>query len=262
MKFVKLALSIGFILTFVRCDNVFDYSVYGAEVRNEDKNSTARNITLIKNLQPTSNSFKFAFITDIHYYYTNFRKVIDDINKNEDILFVIIGGDMTEQAVLKEYEIFYDIIDNLKKPYLTVIGNHDYKSNGAQIYNAMFGSFNYSFYFDNKKFVFFDNIVWESKKNPDFTWLSKELENSNAANQVFVFAHIPPNGDQFTEEMRETYTSILENQKVTLSTHGHTHNYYFKQNTVSYLTGPSVKEAAYCLVEVSENSFNVSLVEL
>ena len=31
--------------------------------------------------KPCDKYFKFAFITDSHYHYDNFRKVIEDINK-------------------------------------------------------------------------------------------------------------------------------------------------------------------------------------
>ena len=35
-------------------------------------------------------------------------------------------------------------MENLQKPYLTVIGNHDYSSNGGEIYMKMFGDYNYA----------------------------------------------------------------------------------------------------------------------
>jgi Predicted phosphohydrolases len=228
------------------------------------QNTTEKQLALLNDITVTGNAFKFAFITDVHYFYNSLSTVIDDINNNDDILFVIVGGDMTEQAVLKEYDIFYDMIEKIKKPYLTVIGNHDYKSNGSTIYNAMFGAKNYSFNFNNNKFILFDNIIWESNKIPDFNWLSKELENTDSFNQVFVLAHIPPYGDQFTEELETQYRSIMAGNNVDLSIHGHRHKYIYDPNTaaVSYLAVPALKKPEYCIINVANNAFNIELIQL
>ena len=179
MNFLKITVLFAITLTFTNCDNFFEYSVYEASVKTAQKNTTAKNLQLIKEIQIESSDFKFAVVTDSHIFYTNFNTVLDDINKNEDISFVIFGGDLAEQGLLKEYELFYGLMENLQKPYLTVIGNHDYNSNGGEIYMKMFGDYNYSFKFNENKFIFFDDIVWESKKNPDFDWLSKELSSNN-----------------------------------------------------------------------------------
>jgi Icc-related predicted phosphoesterase len=263
MNFLKITVLFAITLTFTNCDNFFEYSVYEASVKTEQKNTTAKNLKLLEKIKLESQDFKFAFITDSHYFYDNFRKVIEDINKNDEILFVIVGGDMTEQAVIKEYELFYNIMKNLDKPYLTVIGNHDHKSNGANIYKKMFGDYNYSFEFNNNKFVLFDDTVWERKGEPDFNWLSNELSNHSDYKQVFTIAHIPPYGDQFTRDLEQEYIGIMEANNVTLSIHGHRHKFiYDKSPSVSYLTGPTLKDAAYCIVEVKSDSFEVILIEL
>ena len=130
LKINKIIAILGIIILFMACDKIFEFSPYDANVKEECKNTTAKNLQLIKDIQIDSDTFSFAFVTDNHYHYSNLRNVIDDINKKNDILFVIFGGDIADQALLKEYEIFYSIMKNLNKPYLTVIGNHDYNSNG------------------------------------------------------------------------------------------------------------------------------------
>lgn len=262
MKTLKLTFVLVCLLCVNSCDNLFEYSVYKADVKSEHLNTTAKNLALLNTITITSDTFKFAFISDSHYFYDGLQEVINHINKNDDIEFVIHGGDITEQALLKEYEIFYDIMTELKKPYLTVIGNHDYNSNGSLIYSRMFGDFNYTFQFNNNKFVFFDNIVWESEKNPDFDWLSAELQNNESFNQVFVIGHIPPLADQFTPEMTETYEKLMSDNEVSLSLNGHTHSYKFTQDEVGYLTVPALKESAYVIVTVKNGAYDVELIEL
>ncbi|AUC84560.1 metallophosphoesterase [Polaribacter sp. ALD11] len=266
MKFLKIIVLTAITITFTTCDNFFEYSVYEASVKSAQKNTTDKNLKLLENIKVDSQDFKFAFITDVHYYYDNLKTVIDDINKRDDILFVIFGGDIADQALLKEYEIFHDIMSTLKKPYLTVIGNHDYNSNGSIIYKEMFGDYNYSFEFNNNKFVLFDDIIWESNKDPDFDWLSLELSDNAKFNQVFVFAHIPPSSTDFSDEMRETYKSIMTDNNVSLSVNGHNHSFFYEDGKadgkVSYLTVPALKNPEYGIIDVQGETFNFEIIEL
>jgi 3',5'-cyclic AMP phosphodiesterase CpdA len=262
MKFLKIIVLVTITLTFLTCDHPFEFSVYEANVKANQQNTTAKNLKLLEDISLDSKEFKFAFISDVHFFYDQLNTVIDDINKRDDVKFVIFGGDIADQALLREYEIFYDIMSHLKKPYVTVIGNHDYNVNGGIIYKKMFGDYNYSFDFNNNKFILFDDIVWESEKELDFDWLNLELKDNTNFNQVFVIAHIPPNGDQFDDELEEKYRSIMEENNVPLSIHGHTHTFNFEEGEVSYLTAPAVKEKTYNIVSVKDKSFGVELIEL
>ena len=262
MKFLKTIVLTVITLTFINCDNFFEYSVYEASVKAEQKNTTVKNLKLLEDITVDSQDFKFAFVTDIHYFYNNLKTVIDDINNNDEILFVVFGGDIADQALLKEFEIFYDIMKGLKKPYLTVIGNHDYNANGSIIYKEMFGDYNYSFVFNNNKFVFFDDIIWESNKDPDFDWLSLELSDNAAYNQVFTFAHIPPTSPDFNDEMEQRYRSILLENNVSLVVHGHTHSYFYERGEVDYLTVPALKEPTYAIINVKDTTTNIEIIEL
>jgi 3',5'-cyclic AMP phosphodiesterase CpdA len=261
MKYLRiLLLCLTFVLT--ACDHPFEFSVYEANVKTSQQNTTAKNLELLESISLETKEFKFAFISDVHFFYDQLSTVIDDINNRDDIKFVIFGGDIADQALLREYEIFHDIMSNLKKPYLTVIGNHDYNINGAIIYKKMFGDYNYSFEFNNNKFILFDDVVWESEKELDFDWLTSELKDNTSFNQVFVIAHIPPDGDQFDDELEEKYRALLLEYKVPLSIHGHTHTYNYEEGEVSYLTAPAVKEKAYNIVSVKDKGFSVELIEL
>jgi Icc-related predicted phosphoesterase len=264
-KTTKIIILISILMIFTTCENIFEFSAYMANVREEDKNNTAKNLQKINNIENESGDFKFAFIADTHFFYDNFKTVIDDINKNPDISFVIFGGDYTEQGLLKEYELFFDILKNLKKPYLTVIGNHDYSSNGGIIYKEMFGAYNYTFEFNEHKFILFDSVVWESNKDLNFNWLSLQLSNREMYKQVFVVSHIPPFGDQFSDESEQTYRDMMVENNVSLSMHGHRHSYFYEKfygDSINYLVGPSLKKPEYCIVNVQEASFDVKLIKL
>lgn len=265
IKTNRIIAFIGFSLFLLSCEKIFEFSPYQAYVMPEFKNTTKKNLQLINNLPTVSDTFSFAIVTDNHYHFNNLKTVIDDINNKDDILFVIFGGDITDHALLKEYEIFYNIMKTLNKPYLTVIGNHDYNSNGEVIYKQMFGDLNYSFQFNNNKFVIFDDIVWESNKSPDFYWLSSQLADNNLFKQVFVIAHIPPFDKQFDSIMENTYKSLMHDNNVKLSIHGHIHGFSFRDvynDSVSYLIVPWLKKPSYCIIKVYDKSFYIKLIEL
>lgn len=265
LKSNKCIVLIASIILLTACDSVFEFSPYEARVKKENENTTAENLQLIESLQSASDDFKFAFITDTHFFFTNLRNVINDINRNEEILFVVFGGDITDQGLLKEYELFYNIAEKLEKPYLTVIGNHDYRLNGGVIYERMFGDYNYSFEFNHSKFILFDDVVWESYKDPDFNWLSKRLSKRAKYNHLFVIAHIPPFSGQFDDDMERRYKTLMQENNVSMSIHGHTHSYLYEKiydDNVNYLIAPTIKQPAYCIISVDEESFDVELIEL
>jgi predicted phosphodiesterase len=267
MKYFKTVAVIAIIITFfMACDDFFEFSVYGANVQEAHKNTTSKKLQLIDKIQLESDNFKFAVITDSHIFYTNLKIVVDDLNKKDDISFVIFGGDLSQQGLLKEYELFFEMMNNLRMPYLTVIGNHDYSSNGGEIYRNMFGDYNHSFEFNENKFIFFDDIVWESNKNPDFEWLSSELSGNTLFKNVFVIAHIPPFGDQFDSEMEQRYQELMQTNNVPLSIHGHTHGFLYEKfygGTVNYLTVPAPNKApTYAIISVKNRSFEIELIKL
>lgn len=269
MKYIKqrlkLLLLIGLCISLSSCEDMFEYSPFTADVDEERKGTTQINLDKISRLQAGRDSFKFAFITDSHYHYDNLTQVVNDINKRGDIAFTVFGGDITHQGDLKEYDLFYQIAQNLSKPYVTVIGNHDYKKNGGIIYNQMFGPFNYSFSFENFKLIMFDDVVWESNKNPDFNWLESQLSNNDQFDQVLVIAHLAPFSDQFTVNMEQSYTRLMSNYGIPLSIHGHGHVYTYTnryEDDVIYIIGPWLKKPSYCIIHVSKDKVEVELVNL
>lgn len=245
----------------IGCDRVFEYNPYSASVRNKFRTTTKNNLdrlTILEQETQGNSRFKIALISDSHTNYNELSDVLDLINNDDEVMFVIHGGDMTDQGILKEFEIFHNIMDKLDKPWLTVIGNHDCRANGRVIYDEMFGDENYSFVFKNCKFIFFNSVVWElNNEEPDFEWLDNQLSGLSEFDKVFVITHIPSWSDQYTTTSESFYKNLMKSSGVTLSVHGHLHDHYYGEyyeDSVKYLVIGSVDKGSYCNITVMPDS--------
>lgn len=251
---------IGFSL--LACEKVFDYSPYESKVKTEQNNTTQKNLNRLNALNFQGDTFSFAVIADIHYHYNGLEEVIRHINNDAEIKFVLSMGDVADQGLLKEFELFHELMEGLSKPYLTVIGNHDYLSNGSLIYQRMFGEFNYSFTFGKVKFVAFDNVLLEKDEAPDFNWLEAQLTDSIN----IVFTHHPPFAHPCKGQKEErAYHRILIENKVQLSMHGHAHGWYYGKpygDEINYMITQWMKKPSYSKVRITGASHQLEQIEI
>ncbi len=106
------------------CLMALSVSVYGQDVR-----------------QP----FTFAWLSDVHlnsfdYAEDDLRKSIEDINAHPTVDFTILSGDLTEFGDTKELYLLQNLLQEFKKPYLVLPGNHDvnWSENGCTVFNKLF----------------------------------------------------------------------------------------------------------------------------
>ncbi len=244
------------LLVLYSCNGVFEYSPYVTQVKGGLKHIIKKNSDwLYKILSDMEDDIKFAVISDTHYDYKELEKFIDHVNTRKDIAFVVVGGDIADKGLLKEYEFFEEIMKGLNKPYFTVIGNHDYLAGGGEVYRQMFGAYNYSIEAGDKKIIFFDDIFWESNKRPEFLWLENELKSAGSR-ELVVITHIPPFGDQFSKEDELIYVNLMKKYKVQLSVHGHVHTAYqghYYNDETNYVVVPSMLKKAFYEIILTDN---------
>lgn len=246
------------------CEDAFEYSPYAANVKDSYKGIGGENFKLINDKNQHVGSFKFAVFADSHYSYHELNGAISSVNKQDDIDFVIVNGDMADHGYLKEFELFHERMKNLDVPYLTVIGNHDYRSNGEDIYSDMYGPKNYTLKYSNTFFIMWDNIFWESNKNPDFIWLEEQLVNATDYENIIVVCHIPPFGSQFDEENELHYSELMQKYKVKMSIHGHNHSNYhgtYYHDGIDYLVVESIIDEQYAILSVNNNNVDVEIIK-
>lgn len=251
------SLIIVFLFLFIGCNNIFEYSPYDIEVSEEDLN--AQNI---ESLNTQDDTVVFAVISDTHSHYSDFTDAVEYINDMKDVDFAVVCGDITDAGLSTEFEWYGKIVKKLNVPYFTVIGNHDYRSNGGLIFREMFGSTNYYFDYAGYRFVCFDDVVWENDNaTPDFEWLKEVLSplDSATAQPTILFAHIPPTGDQLIGEKGDQMNQIISESSVSMCIYGHEHNFHYESsNNKEFLTLSSMNKKEIVRVQIVDTriSFN------
>lgn len=157
---------------------------------------------LVLNLFPQ----KFAWLTDVHIgadgAESYLGSAIEYINKQNDIDFVILTGDITEKGLVPELAKAKEEVSKLNKPWYAIPGNHDMKwsDNGGR---------EFVFQFNDDRFVFKKNDVLFIGVNSgiihrggsghikpeDLKWMREKLESEKPYKEVYFFVHHPLTGD-------------------------------------------------------------------
>lgn len=147
--------------------------------------------------------FKFAFITDLHIATSSvtaiedIKNTVDEINAQNDIAFVIIGGDITHAADSFSMALAKKILQQLKVPYYLTAGNHDVAWNtfSNSAFLSVFQQRHFSFTYNGVKFI--SIISAPSEKYAlghfapqDIDWLATELKLAKKS-PLFFITHYP-----------------------------------------------------------------------
>lgn len=246
------------------CDPWFAYSPYQTNLDPAYHDTNEKNLERIRSLNTNeSKTFRIALLSDAHYHFSKLNDALMHINQADEFDFVIVIGDLTDNGLLREYVFFHESMRLLKIPYLAVIGNHDYLSGGGEIYRQMYGADNFTFVYNNVKFVLFDNVRWESNKVPDFDWLERALVNEQGYDYVIPLSHIPPYDGQMTEYVERFHRLMVANN-IKTSFHGHRHEFSVEDylgDGVRYVTVSSPQYRAYTALTVSTQGIEIEKIE-
>lgn len=220
-------------------------------------------------------NIKFVQVTDAHldtnseYSQRVLKSAVEDINKQQDVSFVVFTGDNINNPTEENLRDFVKIVSKLNVPYYVVLGNHDvYKSKDmskVRYYeilresNIFYKQRTPNYEFKKNGFVFLivdgakevipGSIGYYRKDTLD--WLDKKL-TKYADKPVIIFQHFPV--EYPTSNLSETrlkthktyrvddYKDILENhQNVLAIISGHFHvNYEVMKNGIYHISSPSI----------------------
>ncbi len=211
----------------------------------------------------------FAHITDTHIgsqaAAEDLNATVDDINRQAEIDFVLLTGDITEFGSDEELMQARKIIDRLKKPWYITPGNHDSKwsESGNNSFVTTFGSERFSFekngylfigtasgpnmrmgpgLVPREQIVFVDSVL-KSRKNPD---------------QPVIFVNHYP-----LDESLANWYDIIDrlhtmNIKATLLGHGHSNHLYNFEGIPGIMGRSNLQtkkaEAGYNLVTINQDT--------
>ncbi len=248
------------IVGLVSCDKVFEYSPYEIRLDSSQKNLHEKNLMRLRHQPTTDSLLTIALLADNHLHFADFKNAIEHINAKNNADLIIHLGDFADGGLAKDYTTSHEIMEQSIFPYFVCIGNHDCLANGRKIYAEMFGAENFTIDTEQAVLIFFNDIFWETESTPDFTWLENQLK-LYVNKQIFVFAHIPPFGDQFDAESEKKYSQLMAKYEVQLSVHGHVHRYQYQdiyQNGTKYLCHPSPEKKRYYELIISNKSFSIN----
>ena len=239
------------------------YSPYEVTVSEEESDQTRKNLAKLQELNQDSDTITFAFIGDTQRFYDESYDFVNAVNRNHEVEFVIISGDLTDFGLDEEFSGMLKIFDHLHVPFFTVIGNHDLIYNGEEVYEEMFGELDYSFLYKNIKFVLLNTNSREFAFNgdvPNLNWLNSQLADTTNYTNAVVIGHVPPGHDDFDADLEFPYANTLSRwNKTLLSMNGHNHNFDIGEpynDGITYLNSFSVGKGYYIVMKLWPNGFS------
>jgi len=243
-----------------------------------------KSLTSLKTSTSTSN-FSFAVVGDNKNSISTFRRIINSINSDLDIKFVVNTGDMVFDGSPVKYNFYLKQIKKFKIPVLIVPGNHDVEDHGVENYIEIFGPLYYSFHLGEAYFIILNNSNEERIDSYQMWWLREELEKSKTYRYRFLFMHVPiydprlkydqqPGHSMKDLENAKKLLSLIENYNVTMIFAGHIHGYFkgYWEKVPYIITGGAGAELFgvdpnhyfyhYIKVNVSEEGVNYELIKL
>ncbi|MDD7304033.1 MAG: metallophosphoesterase [Bacteroidaceae bacterium] len=209
------------------CGDVFQVHPYDVRF-NGETNILEHHIAEIQARCGHKDTLRVAFVSDTHGWYSDAKDEVASINRRENLDFVIHLGDLTDTGTTKEFVWIRRILDGLRLPYVTLIGNHDFLGTGNQTYGQMFGPVDFSFIVSRIKFVCLNTNATEYDHMaavPNFDFMEREATADTALfDRTILLMHAPPYGDQFNNNVVKAfqrYTWIFP--QLMFCAYGHNH---------------------------------------
>lgn len=159
--------------------------------------------------QAQQGTFRFAQLTDIHLSPNNPKPTEDllrsiaQINATDDIDFVLVTGDLTEEGDRATMEKVKSCLDLLKMKYYVALGNHETKwsDSGCTAFGEIFGG--ERFEFEHKGFLFLGfnsgplmRMAYGHVVPQDIRWMTGRMDRYNTGNPqrdkpVILVTHYP-----------------------------------------------------------------------
>jgi hypothetical protein len=237
----------------------------------------------LKRINEKTDDYSFAVFGDNKNSITTFNELVKKLNK-DDVIFAIDVGDLVQDGENEKFRFFINQIRNLKRPLLTVIGNHDIREDGRANYYRMFGRYYYSFPISSAYFIILDDANERGLDPWQMDWLEDELKKGQDYKYRFVFMHVPLYDPRKGEHKKghsledlsfaKRLNELFDTYHVTMLFTSHIHAYYrgYWSKTPYIITGGAGAELGgndpihyfyhYILVNVSNAGVSYEIKKL
>lgn len=264
------------LLSLFSCD-YFDFHPYDGKTNSSIKKEYNKlNQERIYGIHGFSDTIRFVWFGDSGRSLKDLEDCVKHINKNDSITFVLHAGDLTEFGLKKEYEWATAILNKLKYPFLSLIGNHDIIGNGDKLFHKIFGPENFYLRLNDLLILCLNTNALEydyTKSIPDFDFINAALqknaypteEDSWKCKRTIVAMHAPPGGEQFNNNVKDAFHAKLkEFPSLQFCLYGHTHNYavnYLFEDEIPYIACDDIGKRSYILFTITPDSYNYELIK-
>ncbi len=198
--------------------------------------------------------YQVALISDPQQYPGSFEKIIKHVNGLPQVDFILLSGDLADTGIKAEFEWVCKVMEQAKQPIFAVIGNHDALAFGKDIWARVFGPEDYSFTYQNSKFIAYNDNKYEFANVPDRDWLTQEAQGDALRDHTIVFSHIPP----WDKDL--ALSQELKDMGVDLGVHGHEHRFDFWQLTdvqLPHYVTSFTKEEEFGLLTINPSDYTL-----
>jgi outer membrane protein assembly factor BamB/predicted phosphodiesterase len=217
--------------------------------------------------------FRFALVTDLHVTHAgnaaeDLQNAVNQINASDDIEFVLVTGDLTEEGDRESLLKAKTILDQLKVRYYAIPGNHETKwsESGVTAFGDIYGDERFEFEYNGFLFLGFNTgplmRMADGHVAPqDITWLKQELEKAGKEQPVILVTHYPlltgdvDNWYDLTDAVRSY------NIRTFVGGHYHTNNFFAYDGIPGILNRSTLRDKAplggYSVYEITSDSILV-----
>ncbi len=269
---LKLAVVFGILVILI--SGFIMYSIF-SPVKINTRNFNTIELKKIQKNQDIKKIFSFAVMGDNRDGNKVLEKIISKTNQDTQIKFLFNNGDLVPDGYINEFNKYLKIIQTSRKPFLSIIGNHEWPwYDGENNYEKFFGRRYFSFHYGNSEFIILDDSNEKNLGNEQEKWLIQKLKKSQSFIHRFVFMHVPlydPRKGNYKKghslsnlKIAKKLNDIFDKYKVDMIFASHIHS-YFKgewQKTPYVITGgagaPLIKDGFNHFIKVSINGNKIN----
>ncbi len=256
----KTNLTLLLLLSLISCE--VEYHPYDRRIDGE-RHVNLHHIEAIEAACAEKTTLRFAVISDTQRWYDETEEAVEALNRRGDLDFVLHTGDIADFGLRAEFERQRDILNRLHVPYLVVIGNHDCLATGEQLYQEIFGPFNFCFTAGEVRFVCLNTNSLEfdhTETVPNLSFIEQELRHYPAeCDKTFVVMHAAPHSEQFDQGVANAFQRHINAfNGLQCCIHGHGHNFHVTDifnDGVLYIECTSIDKRGYLLFEVTAEGY-------